>query len=78
MPGNSDEIETFAVGALDMQIRSLLDRQQFSDPLGVTARAGISSTDRLEVLITDPGRGNRGVFNRRYFSSVACKNITVA
>ena len=45
MPGYSVKIETLAVGGLDMQIRSLLDRQQFSDPLGIAARAGISSTD---------------------------------
>lgn len=43
MPGYRVKIETLAVGGLDMQIRSLLDRQQFSDPLGDAARAGISS-----------------------------------
>ena len=45
MPGYLVKIQTIAVGGLDMQIRSLLDRQQFSDPLGVAERAGISSTD---------------------------------
>ena len=36
--------ESIAVrGVADLQIRSLLDRQQFSDPLGDAARAGISS-----------------------------------
>ena len=43
MPGYLVKIETLAVGGLDMQIRSLLDRRQFSDPLGDAARAGISS-----------------------------------
>ena len=43
MPGYRVKIETLAVGGLDMQIRSLLDRQQYSDPLGEAARAGISS-----------------------------------
>jgi predicted nicotinamide N-methyase len=45
MPGYQVKIETIAVGGLDMKIRSLLDRQQFSDPCGSAARAGITSTD---------------------------------
>ena len=45
MPGYLVKVETIAVGGLDMQIRSLLDRQQFSDPTGAAARAGISSAD---------------------------------
>jgi predicted nicotinamide N-methyase len=43
MPGYLTKLETFAVGGLDTRIRSLLDRQQFSDPDGAAARAGISS-----------------------------------
>ena len=45
MPGYLVKIETLCVGGTDMQIRSLLDRQQFSDPLGEAERAGITSTD---------------------------------
>jgi predicted nicotinamide N-methyase len=45
MPGYRVKVESIAVGGLDMQIRSLLDRQQFSDPSGAAARAGISSAD---------------------------------
>ena len=45
MPGYQVKIEMVAVGGLDLQIRSLLDRQQFSDPDGDAARAGISSAD---------------------------------
>ena len=45
MPGYQVKIETLDVGGVDLQIRSLLDRQQFSDPHGDAARAGISSTD---------------------------------
>jgi predicted nicotinamide N-methyase len=44
-PGYQVKIETLAVGGVDLQIRSLLDRQQFSDPHGDAERAGISSTD---------------------------------
>jgi len=43
MPGYAIKIETLEVGGLDMHVRSLLDRQQFSDPLGEAERAGISS-----------------------------------
>ena len=43
MPGYLTKQESIAVaGAADLQIRSLLDRQQYSDPLGDAARAGIS------------------------------------
>lgn len=45
MHGYQVKIETLPVGGVDLQIRSLLDRQQFSDPQGTAARAGISSTD---------------------------------
>ena len=45
MPGYQVKVETLAVGGVDLQIRSLLDRQQFSDPSGEAARAGITSTD---------------------------------
>ena len=45
MPGYQVKIETLSVGGVDLQIRSLLDRQQFSDPSGEAARAGITSTD---------------------------------
>lgn len=44
MPGYLTKQESVAVaGAADLQIRSLLDRQQYSDPLGEARRAGISS-----------------------------------
>lgn len=43
MPGYQTQVQTLAVGGADMQIRSLLDRQQFFDPEGEAARAGISS-----------------------------------
>lgn len=43
MPGYQVKTETFAVGGVDTIVRSLLDRQQFSDPLGVAQRIGISS-----------------------------------
>jgi predicted nicotinamide N-methyase len=44
MPGYLVKQEWVAIaGAPDLQIRSLLDRQQFSDPLGLAARLGISS-----------------------------------
>ncbi|MDD5364276.1 MAG: methyltransferase domain-containing protein [Gallionellaceae bacterium] len=37
------KIETLCLGGVDFDIRSLLDRQQYSDPDGVAERAGISS-----------------------------------
>ncbi len=43
MPGYQVKTETFAVGGVDTIVRSLLDRQQFADPLGVAQRIGISS-----------------------------------
>jgi len=44
MPGYLTKQESLAIaGADDLVIRSLLDRQQFSDPLGVAERLGISS-----------------------------------
>ena len=43
MPGYQVKTETFAVGGVDTIIRSLLDRQQFADPLGDAQRMGISS-----------------------------------
>lgn len=43
-PGYATKQESIAVaGVADLQIRSLLDHQQFSDPLGVALRVGISS-----------------------------------
>jgi predicted nicotinamide N-methyase len=43
VPGYQTKTETLAVGGADICIRSLLDRQQFSDPLGEAERIGISS-----------------------------------
>ncbi len=44
MPGYRTKQESIAIrGAADLVIRSLLDRQQFSDPQGEAERAGISS-----------------------------------
>ena len=43
MPDYQVETTTHRIGAQDYQIRSLRDRQQFSDPDGQAARAGISS-----------------------------------
>ena len=43
MPGYQVKTETFAVGGVATVIRSLLDRQQFADPLGDAQRLGISS-----------------------------------
>lgn len=44
MPGYRIKLERIAiVGADDLLIRSLLDRQQYSDPLGTAAAQGISS-----------------------------------
>ena len=46
MPGYLTKQETIAVaGAADLIIRSLLDRQQFADPLGAAERLGISSSN---------------------------------
>ena len=46
MPGYHVKQERIAVaGVPDLLIRSLLDRQQFSDPLGVAERAGIGSAE---------------------------------
>lgn len=42
MPGYEVKFETVTVGGTDYLIRSLLDLQQFSDPLGEAERAGIS------------------------------------
>ena len=43
MPGYQVKIETLAVAGQAMQVRSLLDRQQFFDPDGEAERRGISS-----------------------------------
>lgn len=44
MPGYQTKQETIAVrGVADLTIRSLLDRQQYADPLGEAERLGISS-----------------------------------
>lgn len=44
MPGYlTREDPVVVVGAADLQIRSLLDRQQFANPLGLALRLGISS-----------------------------------
>ena len=46
MPGYLTKQETIAVaGEADLIIRSLLDRQQFADPLGAAERLGISSSN---------------------------------
>ena len=42
MPGYHVKFETVTVGGLHYQIRSLLDLQQYSDPLGAAEQAGIS------------------------------------
>jgi predicted nicotinamide N-methyase len=42
-PGYAVETVTLRLGASDYRIRSLVDRQQFSDPEGLAERAGISS-----------------------------------
>jgi 2-polyprenyl-3-methyl-5-hydroxy-6-metoxy-1,4-benzoquinol methylase len=42
VPGYLTKTQTVAVGGVDTVVRSLLDRQQFSDPTGAAARAGIS------------------------------------
>lgn len=43
MPGYKVKTESLAVGGTPMLIRSLLDRQQFADPLGAALALGISS-----------------------------------
>jgi predicted nicotinamide N-methyase len=44
MPGYDIKVQTLAIdGAADLQIRSLLDHQQFADPAGAAAALGISS-----------------------------------
>lgn len=43
MPGYQVKLETIPVGGLAMQVRSLLDKQQFHDPDGEAERIGISS-----------------------------------
>ncbi len=42
-PGYRTKLETVHGSGADLQLRSLLDRQQFHDPLGEASRAGISS-----------------------------------
>lgn len=44
MPGYEIKVQTLAIdGAVDLQIRSLLDHQQFADPAGAAEALGISS-----------------------------------
>ncbi len=43
MPAYSVTTATYRIGAVDYRIRSLSDRQQYSDPDGAAERAGISS-----------------------------------
>ena len=43
MPGYQVKLETLSVAGLAMQVRSLLDKQQFHDPDGEAERSGISS-----------------------------------
>jgi predicted nicotinamide N-methyase len=44
MPGYQIKVQTLAIdGAADLQIRSLLDKDQFADPAGTAAALGISS-----------------------------------
>jgi len=43
VPGYQVKTETFSVGGVATVVRSLLDRQQFADPLGAAQRLGISS-----------------------------------
>ena len=43
MPGYQVKLETIPVAGLAMQVRSLLDKQQFHDPDGEAERIGISS-----------------------------------
>lgn len=42
MPGYQVKVETVNIGGTDYRIRSLLDHNQYSDPLGEAERAGIS------------------------------------
>lgn len=44
MPGYQVKHETVNIGGTDYLIRSLLDLQQYSDPLGQAEQAGLSST----------------------------------
>ena len=41
MPGYQVKFDTVTVGGIDYRIRSLLDRQQYADPLGDAERAGV-------------------------------------
>jgi predicted nicotinamide N-methyase len=43
--GYQVKVQTLSVGGVALQICSLLDRQQYSDPQGSAARAGITDTD---------------------------------
>lgn len=43
MPDYQVKFATHAIGRVDIQIRSLLDKQQYADPAGVAERLGISS-----------------------------------
>lgn len=45
MPGYCTRVSTVHLGGHDYRIRSLSDRQQFADPLGRAAKAGISSAN---------------------------------
>lgn len=45
MSGYSTRVTTVHLGGHDYRIRSLSDRQQFADPLGRAAKAGISSAN---------------------------------
>ncbi|MBL0041943.1 MAG: methyltransferase domain-containing protein [Xanthomonadales bacterium] len=45
MSGYSTRVTTVPVGGHDYRIRSLSDRQQFADPFGRAAKAGISSAN---------------------------------
>lgn len=58
MPGYQTKFEDIAVdGVADMHIRSLLDRQQYADPLGAAAALGISSASwPLFGLVWPSGR----------------------
>jgi predicted nicotinamide N-methyase len=43
MPGYEVKVESLSIGDHNIQVRSLKDKQQFSDPDGVAERKGISS-----------------------------------
>lgn len=43
MPGYQTKFETIAIGDNNYRIRSLRDRQQYSDPLGAAADSGVSA-----------------------------------